>query len=170
MRVNYAASNGHPYRSIGKLLLDEGRLSPNAISMQRLRDYLRTNPEDRHRVMRHNPRYIFFRQVDQGPVGSLGLTLVPGRSVAMDPRLFPPASLAFIRTQQPVLDANHQVVGWKPMHRFVFNHDTGSAITGPGRIDVFWGSGAAAETTAGHLKHEGLLVFLLKRPAPQTQR
>jgi membrane-bound lytic murein transglycosylase A len=168
MRVNYAASNGHPYRSIGTLLLDEGRLSPNAISMQRLRDYLRTNPEDRYRVMTHNPRYIFFRQVDRGPVGSLGLTLVPGRSVALDPRIFPPAGLAFIRTQQPVLDAKHQVVGWKPMHRFVFNHDTGSAITGPGRLDVFWGSGAAAEAAAGHLKHEGVLVFLLKRSAPKT--
>ncbi|MDH3598755.1 MAG: MltA domain-containing protein, partial [Candidatus Tectomicrobia bacterium] len=66
IRVNYAASNGHPYRSIGKLLLDEGRLSPNAISMQRLRDYLRTNRQDRHRVMTHNPRYIFFRQVNRG--------------------------------------------------------------------------------------------------------
>ena len=168
IRVNYAASNGHPYRSIGTLLLDEGRLSPNAISMQRLQDYLRTNPEDRYRVMTHNPRYIFFRQVDRGPVGSLGLPLVPGRSVALDPRLFPPAGLAFIRTQQPVLDANHQVVGWKPMHRFVFNHDTGSAITGPGRLDVFWGSGAAAEAAAGRLKHEGVLVFLLKRSAPQA--
>jgi membrane-bound lytic murein transglycosylase A len=68
-----------------------------------------------------------------------------------------------------VLDANQQVIGWKPMHRFVFNHDTGSAITGPGRIDVFWGSGVAAEAAAGRLKHEGLLVFLLKRSAPQTQ-
>ncbi len=169
MRVNFGASNGHPYRSIGKLLLNDGKLSPKAMSMQSLQHYLRTHPQDRNRVLNHNPRYIFFRQVDQGPVGSLGLTLIPGRSVAMDPRVFPPAGLAFIETEQPILDENHQLIGWKPMRRLVLNHDTGSAITGPGRVDVFWGNGSAAEISAGHLKHNGRLVFLLKRNAGQTR-
>jgi membrane-bound lytic murein transglycosylase A len=164
MRVHYAASNGHPYRSIGKLLLDEARISPNAITMQQLRQYLRTHPGDRERVLNHNPRYIFFHQVDEGPIGRLGFALVPGRSIATDPRLFPASGLAFIQTQQPVLNASHEVIGWQPLSRFVFNHDSGSAIKGPGRVDLYWGSGTPAEAAAGRLKHEGRLFFLLKRP------
>jgi membrane-bound lytic murein transglycosylase A len=165
MRVHYAASNGHPYRSIGKLMLDEGRLSPHAISMQQLRQYLRTHPAERDRILNHNPRYIFFRQVDEGPIGRLGFTLIPGRSIATDPDLFPASGLAFIQTQQPVLNDSHEVTGWQPLTRFVFNHDSGSAIKGPGRVDLYWGSGVQAEAAAGRLKHEGSLFFLIKRPA-----
>jgi membrane-bound lytic murein transglycosylase A len=167
MRVNYAASNGHPYRSIGRLLRDEKRLEPAAISLQSVQHYLRTHPTERSRIFSHNPRYVFFRQVDTSPVGSLGFTLVPGRSIATDPRLFPPAALAFIQTHKPVLNAAHEVIAWQPFSRFVFNHDTGSAITGSGRVDLFWGSGPAAEAAAGRLQQPGKLYFLLKRSAPQ---
>jgi membrane-bound lytic murein transglycosylase A len=163
MRVNYAASNGHPYRSIGRLLLDEGRLAPADLSLQGIRRYLQTHPDDRMRVMQANPRYIFFRQVDHGPRGSLALILEPGRSIATDARLFPPGGLAFIQTQQPVLNAQGVITGWQPLCRFVFNHDTGSAITGPGRVDLFWGSDAKAEVSAGHMQHTGKLFFLLTR-------
>ncbi len=169
IRVHYAGSNGHPYRSIGTLLLNEGRLSPETMSLQRLQHYLRTHPEEHPRVFNHNPRYIFFRQVDRGPIGSLGLTLIPGRSIAIDSRLFPPAGLAFVQTRQPVLNAANEVTGWQPLSRFVFAHDTGSAITGPGRVDLFWGSGERAEAAAGRIKHQGTLFFLLKRSAVSPQ-
>ncbi|ETX09063.1 MAG: hypothetical protein ETSY2_01605 [Candidatus Entotheonella gemina] len=170
MRVNYAASNGHAYRSIGQFLIQQGRMSAQQVTMQSLQTYLRTHPEKQADIFSHNPRYIFFRQVREGPVGSLGLILVPGRSIATDPRLFPAAGLAFIQTQQPVLNDAHQVVGWKPLSRFVFNHDTGNAIKGPGRVDLFWGSGEAAEAAAGRIKHQGSLMFLVKRTAQSPKR
>jgi len=162
-RVHYAASNGHPYSSIGRVLLDEGRLPRDAMSLQGLRRYFRDHPEETTRVLYRNPRYIFFRRVAQGPQGNLGLILVPGRSIAADQRLFPPGGLAFVQLQQPVLNAQGEIIAWRPAARFVFNHDTGSAITGPGRIDLFWGSGAQAEMAAGHMQHTGKLFFLLKR-------
>jgi membrane-bound lytic murein transglycosylase A len=166
MRVNYAASNGHPYRSIGRLLRDEGRLAPADLSLQGIRRYLQAHPNDRSRVLGANPRYVFFRQVDDGPKGSLNLILVPGRSIATDARLFPPGGLAFIQTQQPLLNAQGKITGWQPLSRFVLNHDTGGAITGPGRVDLFWGSDAAAEMAAGHMQHTGTLFFLLPRQKP----
>src|SRR5262245_16403829 len=162
-RVHYAASNGHPYYSIGRVLLEEGRLPRDAMSLQGLRRYFRDHPEETTRVLYRNPRYIFFRPVAQGPQGNLGLILVPGRSIAADQRLFPPGGLAFVQIQQPVLNAQGEITAWRPASRFVFNHDTGSAITGPGRIDLFWGSGAQAEMAAGHMQHTGKLFFLLKR-------
>lgn len=168
--VSYAASNGHSYRSIGRLLIKEGRLTPASMSLQTLRRYLRDHPQERVRVLNANPRYIFFRQVDQGPRGSLDLVLVPGRSIATDARLFPPAGLAFIQTQKPVLNHQGEIVGWQPFSRFVFNHDTGSAITGPGRVDLFWGNDAAAEMAAGHMKHPGKLFFLLQRRPPPLRQ
>jgi membrane-bound lytic murein transglycosylase A len=169
MYVRYAASNGHPYQSIGRLLRDEGRLTPGDLSLQGLRRYFRAYPDERARVLHANPRYVFFRQADKGPRGSLNVVLVPGRSIATDARMFPPAGLAFIQTQKPVLNARGEIVGWQPFSRFVFNHDTGNAITGPGRVDLFWGSDAAAEMAAGHMQHSGRLFFLIARQAPPTQ-
>jgi membrane-bound lytic murein transglycosylase A len=162
-RVNYAASNGHPYQSIGRFLIEERRIAREELSLPTLRQYFRDHPEERARVLSYNPRYVFFREVEQGPQGALGLILVPGRSIATDPRLFPPAGLAFIQTQQPVLNSQNEVQSWQPLTRFVLNQDTGGAITGPGRVDLFWGSGPRAEAAAGRIKHEGKLFFLLKR-------
>ena len=162
-RVRYAASNGHPYYSIGRVLLDEGRILPEAMSLQGLRRYFRDHPEETARLLYRNPRYIFFRPAEQGPQGNLGLILVPGRSIATDQRLFPPGGLAFVQLPQPVFNAQGEITAWQPAARFVFNHDTGSAITGPGRIDVFWGHGPRAEMAAGHMQHVGKLFFLLKR-------
>src|SRR5215471_10500663 len=162
-RVQYAASNGHPYYSIGRVLLEDGRLPREAVSLQGLRRYFRDHPQETARVLYRNPRYIFFRPVAQGPQGNLGVLLVPGRSVATDQRLFPPGGVAFVQMQQPVFNAQGDITAWQPAARFVFNHDTGSAITGPGRIDLFWGHGPRAEMAAGHMQHTGGLFFLLKR-------
>ncbi len=170
MRVNYAASNGHAYRSIGQFLIRQGRLTAEQVTMQRLQRFLRIRDAEQADILSHNPRYIFFRQVREGPVGSLGLILVPGRSIATDPKLFPAAGLAFLQTQQPILNDANQVVGWQSLSRFVFNHDTGNAIQGPGRVDLFWGSGHRAEAAAGRMKHQGTLMFLVKRTAQSAKR
>ncbi len=162
-RVHYAASNGHPYYSIGRVLLEEGSLPRVAMSLQGLRRYFRDHSQETARVLYRNPRYIFFRPVEQGPQGNLGLMLVPGRSIATDQGLFPPGGLAFVQIQQPVFNAQGEITAWQPASRFVLNHDTGSAITGPGRIDLFWGHGPRAEMAAGHMQHTGRLFFLLKR-------
>ncbi|MBM3222471.1 MAG: transglycosylase, partial [Candidatus Tectomicrobia bacterium] len=162
-RVSYAASNGHPYTSIGRILLDEGRIPRAAMSLQGLRRYFRERPEEVTRVLYQNARYVFFRPVAHAPQGNLGVTLVPGRSIATDQRVFPAGGVAFVQMQQPVWNAEGTILTWKPATRFVFNHDTGSAITGPGRVDLFWGNGAKAEVAAGHMQHSGQLFFLLKR-------
>jgi membrane-bound lytic murein transglycosylase A len=162
--VGYDSSNGRPYRSIGQLLIDEGKISREEMSMQRIRAYLNQNPGEIQRVLDSNPSYIFFKVTPDGPLGSLNVRLTPGRSVALDRRLFPPAALAFVETKKPLSDNQGQVSSWMDCRRFVLNQDTGGAITGPGRADIFWGNGPYAELAAGHLRHPGRLYFLVLRP------
>jgi len=163
LQLNYAASNGRPYTSIGKVLLDRKRIREEEISMQSLRRYLRDHPEEQKQIFSENQRYIFFRVVEEGPVGSLGVPLTAGRSIATDRRLFPKAALAFIVTQRPVLDPSGKLVGWEPFSRFVLNQDTGSAIRGGQRVDLFFGTGREAAAAAGHMKSTGKLYFLMKK-------
>ncbi len=161
LHVNYDCSNGRPYRSIGKLLIDEGSISREEMSMQRLRSSLRHCPEEMQRVFNHNESYVFFRLVDHGPIGALEVPLTTGRSVATDLRLFPKAALAFIQTQKPFVGEDGVIEYWEPFGRFVLNQDTGGAIRGPDRVDLFWGNGPYAETSAGHMMHEGRLYFFV---------
>ncbi|MBW1675293.1 MAG: MltA domain-containing protein [Deltaproteobacteria bacterium] len=161
LHVNYDCSNGRPYRSIGRLLIDEGSISEKEMSMQQIRAYLRNHPEEMTRVFNHNESYVFFRLVDQGPMGAIEVPLTPGRSVATDLRLFPKGALAFIQTEKPLVDEDGTIQSWQTFGRFVLNQDTGGAIRGPGRADLFWGSGLYAETAAGHMKHQGTLYFLV---------
>jgi membrane-bound lytic murein transglycosylase A len=163
IRVKYDASNGHTYQSIARLLIEEGRLARTGISAQSLRRYFYDHPQEQSRVLPHNPRYIFFRHVEQGPQGNLGIILTPWRSIATDQKIFPAAGLAFIQAQKPVLNAQGAIVSWQSFSRFVLNHDVGSAITGSGRVDMFCGSNAEAEMVAGHMQHMGKLFFLVKR-------
>ena len=162
--VGYDSSNGRPYRSIGQLLIDEGRISREEMSMQRIRGYLNQHPGEIQRVLNHNPSYIFFKVTPDGPLGSLNVKLTPGRSVALDRRIFPPSALTFVVTQKPLSDGMGKVTSWVDLRRFMLNQDTGGAITGAGRADLFWGSGPYAELAAGHLKHPGTLYFLVLRP------
>ncbi len=159
-RVGYAASNGWPYRSIGKLLLSQGKLRPGEASAQAIRRYLRQHPAERERILFHNRRYIFFRVVSAGPLGSLGVPLTPGRSIAVDPNWYPPGALGFIRTTKPHLEEDGQV-SWRPFSRFVALQDRGAAITGPGRADIYWGSGPQPE--AGLMAQRGELYIFLKK-------
>jgi membrane-bound lytic murein transglycosylase A len=162
IRVGPAATNGHPYRSIGRLLIDEGRLTEETVSMHAIRSWLAANPSERARVLRHNQSVVFFRRLDGPPLGSLGVPLTPARSIATDARLFPAGALAFIRTEHPQRLADGRV-GWSPISRFVLNQDTGGAIRGAGRVDLFWGRGGDADLAASEMKQLGELYFLVPR-------
>lgn len=164
LNLGYDTSNGRPYRSVGQLLIEEGKISREEMSMQRIRDYLNQHPGEIQRVLSHNPSYIFFKATPDGPLGALNVKLTPGRSVALDRRIFPPSALAFVATQKPLSDGTGKVASWADCRRFMLNQDTGGAITGAGRADLFWGSGPYAELAAGHLKHPGKLYFLVLRP------
>lgn len=161
-RVGYAGSNGRPYRSIGSLLIQEGAITKEAMSMQALRSWLAANPPQCERVLDYNESYVFFRFLDTAAVGSLGRPVTPGRSIATDARMFPKGALAFISTERPELRPDG-TVGWKPLTRFVMNQDTGGAIKGAGRVDVFWGRGPEAELAAGMMKQKGSLLFFAPR-------
>lgn len=162
-RVGYAAANGRPYRSIGKVLLEKGVLSREEMSLQSIRSWLRANPEMRDQIFWHNESYVFFRWNETGPMGSLNVPLTSGRSIAMDAKFHPRGALAFLETQKPRLDENGGVLGWEPLRRWVLNQDAGGAIKGVGRVDLFCGSGEAAEWTAGRLKQPGAIYFLIAR-------
>jgi peptidoglycan lytic transglycosylase A len=164
INVHYHGSNGQPYRSIGKLLVDEGKISREEISMQKILDYLRNHPEEIETVLNYNPSYVFFKVEKDGPLGSLEVKLTPGRSIALDRRLFPPAGLAFIETKKPSINEDGTIQKWVAFSRFVLNQDTGGAIRGPGRADLFWGSGPYAEIAAGQMQELGNLYFLILKP------
>jgi len=174
--IHYAASNGRPYRSIGKRLLEEGVFAQGTVSMQAIKAYLREHPERVQEILHSNPSYVFFETVPSGPIGSLGVPLTAGRSIAVDFRIFPKAAPAYIqcvkpkRTSKPEdmkpdTPAESNTDDWIPFGRFVLAQDTGGAITGPGRVDLFCGSGPDAEWTAGHLQHPGTLYLLVLKHA-----
>ena len=162
--VLYAAKSGRQYRSIGRLLLDEGRLPPEEADLPGIISYLRQHPDQLERVLHHNESFIFFRLGEPetpGPLGSFGLPLTAGRSVAVDQARYPPGIPAYLAGIRPLTAANGELSGWRPFGRVVFNHDSGSAIRGPGRVDLFWGHGGYAETAAGLTRHPAEFFLLL---------
>lgn len=161
--VNYSAANGREYRSIGRLLIEEERVPKELMSMKAIREYLKSHPEEIERVLFYNESYVFFRVVEQGPIGSTGVPVTAGRSIASDTRIFPKGGLAFIKTEIPLTDVEGNVTGWKKISRFVVNQDTGGAIKGPGRIDIFFGTGKESAKLAGAMNREGRLFFLIKK-------
>jgi membrane-bound lytic murein transglycosylase A len=164
INVHYHATNGRPYRSIGRLLIEEQKIPKEEMSMQKIRSYLQSHPEEMAPVLNHNPSYVFFKLESEGPLGYINVLLTPGRSVALDRRIFPPAALAYIQAKKPVVNSAGQIDSWIDCSRFVLNQDTGGAIRGPGRADLFWGNGPYAEIAAGHLAHTGKLYFLILKP------
>jgi membrane-bound lytic murein transglycosylase A len=148
------------------LLIDRGKISQDEMSMQRLRLYLSEHPEERSEIFAYNENYVFFRLVSEGPLGSLEFSLTAERSIAADARLFPKGALAFIIAQKPILDGGGQLAGWQSFSRFVLNQDTGGAIRGPQRVDLYFGTGSAAGAAAGVMNNRGKLYFLsLKNPS-----
>lgn len=165
VHVLYDGSNGRSYRSIGRMLINEGRISREKMSMQAIRTYLRQHRDIADNIMNHNPRYIFFKTARDGPRGALGQPLTAMRSLALDRKVLPSSALAFISVPLPQVSYQGNIAGWKPYSGFALAQDAGSAIKGPGRIDLFMGSGLQAEVGAGHLKHPGALFFLVLKPS-----
>jgi membrane-bound lytic murein transglycosylase A len=163
--VGYAAQNGRAYRSIGRLLIDDGKIPREEMSMQRLRRYLQERPEERNAIFAHNESYVFFRFVE-GPIGSLEVPVTAGRSIATDPRLFPKGALAFIETERPMIDDVGQLTGWQPFSRIVLNQDAGGAIRGFQRVDLFFGTGDQTAASAGYMNSRGRLYFLALKDSP----
>jgi len=164
MNVHYHTSNGRPYRSIGQLLIDREKITLDEMSMQKIREYLRQHPDEIDAVLNFNPSYVFFKIEPDGPLGNINVKLTPGRSIALDRDLFPKAALCFIEAEEPVVDSAGEIDSWHRITRFALNQDTGGAIRGAGRADLFWGNGPYAEIAAGHLRHAGRLYFLVLNP------
>lgn len=152
LRIGFAGKNGHPYTSIGKILVDQGVLQAASASLEAVLNWLRSDSERGRKLMWENRSYPFFRVLNQeesgaGPHGALGLPLMPGRSLAVDPRYYALGTPIWVAA--PEL----KDMKGKPVARLMVAHDTGSAIRGPVRGDIFWGSGAAAGRIAGETKH-----------------
>ena len=161
VRVGYDGANGQPYRAIGRDLVDNGAIPADRISMQTIRAWLAAHPGRAQAMMARNRSYIFFRTLQgDGPIGALGVALTPGRSLAVDRR--------FIPLGVPVwLDATDPLSATTPLRRLLIAQDTGGAIRGPVRGDMFWGHGADAASRAGQMKSHGRYFLLLpRRPRP----
>ncbi|TVR83733.1 MAG: murein transglycosylase [Rhodospirillales bacterium] len=167
LRVGFAGRNGHPYVPIGRVLVDRGDLPRDLVSMQSIRAWLKANPDQAEAVMAANPSYIFFAIVNEagagdGPRGALGVALTAERSLAVDPSIVPLGAPVWVETVDPLDEVT-------PWHRLMVAQDTGTAIKGPGRGDVFWGSGALAAERAGRMRARGRMVLLVPRAAaPST--
>ena len=165
-RIQFAAKNGLPYRSIGRLLVDRKKMELDKVSLPAIIDYLALHPDERREILHYNESFVFFRwgdHVAEGPLGSLEEPLTAGRSVALDRQCFPPGILGILKSRKPIFGQEDEIIGWAPLQRFVVNQDSGSAIKGGGRVDLFLGSGARARATAGIMKHPGRLYFLVKK-------
>lgn len=170
MRVGYAGKTGHAYTGIGRLLVERGEGTPEDFTMAGLRSWLSGNPEKRDALFGENRSYIFFREVleaapDDGPVGAAGLPLVAGRSLAVDPAHLPYGAFVFVEAGFKDPDRDEQTFS-----RLMIADDTGSAIRGRARGDIFTGSGNRAGEIAGDIRHKATFTLLIPdpvRPAPE---
>jgi membrane-bound lytic murein transglycosylase A len=173
MRVGYADQNGHPYRSIGRVLIDRGDITLDRASMQGIREWGQRNPEKLPALLNENPSYVFFREVPapapgtleaaiDGPIGTLGVPLAAGRTLAADVRSIPLGAPVFLATTFPL--------STRPLNRLLLAQDTGGAIRGAVRADFFWGFGDEAGREAGRMKQDGRILLLWPKgaatPAP----
>ncbi len=156
VRVGYSEQNGHPYKSIGKLLVERGEVPLEKASMQGIRAWGQRNPHKLGELLRQNSSFVFFREVPTalpGPLGSLGVPLTAGRSLAVDPRAVPQGAPVFLATTWPNTD--------KQLYRLMVAQDTGGAIKGNVRADFFWGFGTEAAEQAGKMKQAGKMWVLM---------
>lgn len=166
MRVGFAAQNGHGYVAVGKVMIDRGLLSREEVSMQSIRAWLRANPATAPDLLRQNPSYVFFRELpapkddSDGPPGAQGVALLPGRSLAVDRGLHAMGLPLWLAAVRPSAQPPHEDL---PLQRLMVAQDTGGAIRGAVRGDVFWGHGPEAESIAGRMKHPGKIWLLLPR-------
>lgn len=163
MRLRYAGRNGWPYTSIGRLLIEEGAIAADEMSLEALTAWLRAYPENAEAIMRRNRSYVFFAidealENNEGPIGGAGLPLTAGRSIAIDRDAWSYGLAFWIDVERPLRDG-----GWGRWQRLMIAQDTGTAIVGVGRIDLYVGSGAEAGTLAGRQRHHGRLFVLAPR-------
>ena len=163
LRVNYDSYNGWPYTPVGRALLDRGIMTAKEMSMQRIRQWMAANPDEAKEIRRQNNSYVFFRVADlaneEEPMGAEGVPLVPGRSIAVDRLLHAYGTPFFIEADLPI--ANSRVA--TKFRRLVVAQDTGSAIVGPARADIYFGAGDEAAAIAGRIKNSGRFFMLLPR-------
>ena len=155
-RVGYADQNGHPYRSIGRWLIDQGELKLEQTSMEGIRAWAKSHPQRLNELLNANPSYVFFRELPQGdggPLGALGVPLTPERSIAVDPKVVPLGAPVYLGTTYPRSE--------RPLNRLMIAQDTGGAIRGAVRADFFWGFGAEAGARAGSMRQKGQMWVLL---------
>jgi membrane-bound lytic murein transglycosylase A len=169
--IGYADQNGHPYKSVGRLLVERGELSLDEASMQGIRAWGQRNPVKLAGLLRENASFVFFRELPSGlpgPLGSLGVPLTAGRSLAVDTRVIPQGAPVFLATTWPATDSQ--------LSRLMVAQDTGGAIKGNVRADFFWGFGPEAGDQAGKMRQQGKLWVLMpigyvpKTQMPQAQQ
>lgn len=156
--VGYADQNGHPYTSIGKKLVEMGEQKKEDVSLFSIRQWLNDNPDRAKALLNENASYVFFtlrEAVNENPRGSLNVPLTDERSIAVDRKIIPLGSLVWLDTQLPDSTQTYQ--------RLMLAQDTGGAIVGPVRADIFFGTGDRAEQLAGHMKGKGQLYVILPR-------
>ncbi len=169
VRVAYADQNGHPYKSIGRYLVDKGELTLEQASAQSIKAWYAAHPSRQQELLNANPSYVFFKEEalsdpNKGPKGSLGVALTPQRSIAIDAQLLPLGVPVYLATTQPNSDT--------ALQRLMMAQDTGGAIRNAVRADYFWGFGSEAGEKAGKMKQRGALWVLLPKlaPAPVSAR
>ncbi len=161
IRLSYADQNGHPYRSVGRLLVEQGELTLDQASMQGIKQWAQRNPERLAQLLNQNASYVFFRETSaltDGPPGALGVPLTARRSLAVDPRAIPLGAPVFLSTTLP----NSSI----PLRQLMLAQDTGGAIKGAVRADFYWGSGPEAGVSAGRMRQTGQLWVLLPNGFP----
>lgn len=170
--VSYGGRNGHRYTAIGNELVRRGALAREALSMQAIRAWLAANPKETAEVFATNPSYVFFRVADAA-TGSLGVPVTADRSIAADRNVFPKGALAFLQTERPVAREAAPDPATPPFRafgRFVLDQDSGGAIKGAARVDLFFGAGDYATYAAGRMKQPGRLYYLLLKEPGATAR
>jgi membrane-bound lytic murein transglycosylase A len=169
MRINYADQNGHPYRSVARVLIDRGELPRERASMQAISAWVKAHPEQARALLDENPSYVFFREIPpppagsldaaiDGPLGTLGVPLLAERTIAVDARFIPLGAPVFLATTRPLSN--------EPLTRLTLAQDTGGAIRGPVRADFFWGFGTQAGREAGRMRQDGRMWLLWPTGAP----
>ncbi|NPA24523.1 MAG: transglycosylase [Deltaproteobacteria bacterium] len=162
--VGYAAANGHPYRSVGAWLIRQGLMRREEVSMPAIRAWIDSHPQRRREIFSVNPSYVFFRSLPgKEPLGCLQIPLTANCSIAVDRRVYPEGALALIDLDLPEFAATGEATGSRSCRRLVLTQDTGGAIRGPYRVDLYCGADRRAELVAGVMKQPGRLFFLLPR-------
>jgi membrane-bound lytic murein transglycosylase A len=163
LRINYDSHNGYPFVPISRILIERNMIPREAMSVERIREWIRANPQSADEVQRQNRSFMFFRITglddNREPAGAQGVRLTPGRSIAVDNSLHVYGTPFFIQTSLSPTNEKRSVT----LHRLMVAQDTGSAIVGPARADIYWGAGDEAGRVAAHLHHAGDLVMLVPR-------